>query len=104
MQYFFADGHVRSFTSTSYNDDKYLELLDWEAINAKYWKSDENDLRRQEKKQAELLVKDCLPLNAIELFCVYNEKAQQVMYSYMVEAKQRFDVKISPHKLYYDHL
>ena len=104
LQYFFTDGHVRSYTSTPYNDDKHLEHLDWNAINARIWKSDESDLRRQEKKQAELLVKDHVPLNAIELFGVFNEKAQQMLQTFLLEAKQNFDVKISPHKLYYDHL
>lgn len=35
LPYFFTDGHIRSFTSTSYNDDKYLEKLDWNAISIK---------------------------------------------------------------------
>jgi hypothetical protein len=104
LQYFFADGHVRSYTSTSYNDDKHLEHLEWNVFQATYWKSDDSDLRRQEKKQAELLVKDHVPLNAIELFCVFNEKAQQILQSFLLEEKKSFDVKISPHKLYYDHL
>jgi len=104
LPYFYTDGHVRSYTSTSYNDDKHLEHLDWGTFRATYWKSDESDLRRQEKKQAELLVKDHVPLNAIELFGVFNEKAQQMLQTFLLEAKQNFDVKISPHKLYYDHL
>ncbi len=104
LPYFFTDGHVRSFTSTSYNDDINLDLLDWDAIHARIWKSDDTDLRRQEKKQAELLVKHHIPVNAIELFCVYNEKAQQILCTYLAAAKQSFEVKSSPHKLYYDHL
>ncbi|NTW82945.1 MAG: DUF4433 domain-containing protein [Chlorobiaceae bacterium] len=104
LEYFFTDGHVRSCTSTSYNDESYLEILDWDAINARIWKSDDTDLRRQEKKQAELLVKHHVPINAIELFCVYNEKAQQILCSCLVAESLSFDVKISPRKLYYDHL
>jgi hypothetical protein len=104
LPYFFTDGHIRSCTSTSYNDDRYLEILDWDTFKTTYWKSDDTDLRRQEKKQAELLVKHHVPVNAIELFCVYNEKAQQILRTYLAEEKQSFDVKTSPHKLYYDHL
>lgn len=104
LEYFFTDGHVRSCTSTSYNDDRFLEILDWDAISARIWKSDDTDLRRQEKKQAELLVKHHVPINAIELFCVYNEKAQQILCSCLAAESLGFDVKISPQKLYYDHL
>ena len=104
LPYFFTDGHIRSFTSTSYNDDKYLEKLDWSAIFATYWKSDEADLRKQEKKQAELLVKNYVPVNAIELFCVYNEHAKGILYSFLSGMNHEFEVRISPKKLYYDHL
>jgi hypothetical protein len=53
LKYFFTDGHGRSRTSTAYTDDKDLQKLDWDAIYATNWRSDETDLRRKEKKQAE---------------------------------------------------
>jgi len=74
------------------------------VIYAQFWKSDDTDLRRQEKKQAELLVRDHVPVDAIELFGVYNENARQSMISSLSDAKLDFMVKVSPDKLYYDHL
>ncbi len=58
LEYFFTDGHARSQTSTFYNADSDFSNLDWEAIGATYWKSDETDLRRKEKKQAEIFIKN----------------------------------------------
>jgi hypothetical protein len=104
LSFFFTDGHLKSLTSTAYNDERHLNKLDWEVIFAQYWKSDDADLRRQEKKQAELLVKDYVPVNAIELFGVYNEKAPQTMISLLAAARLDFAVRVSPQKLYYDHL
>lgn len=104
LPYFFTDGHLKSLTSTAYNDDRYLDRLDWDVVFARFWKSDDTDLRRQEKKQAELLVKGHVPVNAFELFGVYNEKARQTIAALLSEAQLDFVVKVSPEKLYYDHL
>lgn len=75
--YFFSDGHVRSSTSAKYIDDECFSLLDWGTIYAEFWRSDETDLRRKEKKQAELLVKHHVPLNCIEYIGVFNSRSHQ---------------------------
>ena len=55
LKYFFTDGHARSSTSIHYTHEDDFEKLDWETIYATYWKSDETDLRRKEKKQSEFM-------------------------------------------------
>jgi hypothetical protein len=104
LNYFFTDGHARSLTSSKYVDDKDFELLDWKTIYDTFWKNDNSDLRRKEKKQAELLIKNELPLSCIEHICVFNESARQNVINLLQAANIEIQVRISPTKLYYDHL
>ncbi len=75
LEYFFTDGHARSSTSIPYTSDDDFDNLDWDTIHNTYWKSDETDLRRKEKKQSELLVKNHMPVSCIQYIGVYNETA-----------------------------
>jgi hypothetical protein len=104
LEYFFTDGHARSETSTFYNKKKDFENLDWDTIYDNYWKSDETDLRRQEKKQAEFMVKTYLPVSAIEHLGVFNENAKQIVSNLLAESNLNINIRISPQKLYYDNL
>ena len=78
LEFVFTDGHaVDSFTAL-YNKDNINdldELLDWVAINGKYW-NDENDLDRKRRKEAEFLVEGDVDASAILGFVVYNENSK----------------------------
>lgn len=104
LKYFFTDGHARSRTSTAYTDDPDLDKLDWNAIYATNWKSDEVDLRRKEKKQSELFVKDHVPFSCVEHIGVFNRNAEQKVLSLLSTQQINIPIRISPQKLYYDHL
>lgn len=104
LAYFFTDGHARSVTSTYYNKNEDFEKLDWDTIYNTYWMSDETDLRRKEKKQAELLVKHHIPVSAIEFIGVYNEAAKEKVSDLLVRAQLKINIRISPEKLFYDNL
>ena len=101
---FFTDGHARSSTSTPYTNDADFEKLDWDAIRATKWISDETDLRRKEKKQSEFLVKNHVPISCIQYIGVYNKTAEQKVLALLDKCKTIIPVSISPNKLYYDHL
>lgn len=104
LAYFFTDGHARSKTSITYTNDADLDKLDWPVINSSNWKSDETDLRRKEKKQAEFLVKERVPVECIQYIGVYNKIAEQKVLSLLDTQQVVIPVRISPKKLYYDHL
>lgn len=104
LPFFFSDGHVRSETSTKYTAEEDFAQLDWDTIYATYWKSDEIDLRRKEKKQAEFLVKDHVPVDCIEYIGVYSTFAKTNVTRMLEEANVAITVRVSPQKLYYDHL
>jgi hypothetical protein len=104
LKYFFTDGHGRSRTSTAYTDEQDLQKLDWDAIYATNWRSDETDLRRKEKKQAEFFVKEHVPLFCIKHIGVYNKIVEQKVLTLISANQLCIPVRISPQKLYYDHL
>ena len=104
LVYFFSDGHVRSKTSIKYTRDEDFDLLDWTAIYATDWRPDETDLRRKQKKQAEFLVKHHVPFRCIEYIGVFNEAARQKVVNSLAKHNVTLPVRVSPQKLYYDHL
>jgi hypothetical protein len=104
LHYFFIDGHARSRTSTAYTVEADLQKLDWDAIYATNWRSDDSDLRRKEKKQSKLLVKGYVPFSCIEHLGVFNKNAEQKVVYLFNSHSINIPIKISPQKLYYDHL
>lgn len=104
LEFFFSDGHARSDTSAKYNHEKQFTKLDWDAIYATKWKSDASDLRRQMKKQSELLVKEHLPVSCFEYIGVFNEAANEKVLTLIKSAGLTIEVKTEPKFLYYDHL
>jgi hypothetical protein len=104
LQFFFTDGHARSRTSTAYANEADLQKLDWEAIYASNWKSDESDLRRKEKKQSEFFVKGHVPFSCMEHIGVFNKTAEQKVLYLFNSHSINTPIKISPQRLYYDHL
>jgi hypothetical protein len=104
LEFFFTDGHARSKTSTAYTDEADLQKLDWDAIYATSWKSDELDLRRKEKKQSEFFVKSHVAFSCIEHIGVFSKDAvQKVLYLFNSHSIKT-PVRVSPKQLYYDHL
>lgn len=78
LDFVFTDGHAVDSFSTQYTTADLAqidEILDMNAIRAKYWK-DENDLDLKRRKEAEFLVLGDLPFEAILGFVVYNEAAK----------------------------
>ncbi len=78
LDFVFTDGHAVDGFTTQYTVDDIQNIetiLDKNAINAKYWK-DENDLDRKRRKEAEFLVLGDIAHDAILGFLTYNENAK----------------------------
>ncbi|GAB6011453.1 type II toxin-antitoxin system toxin DNA ADP-ribosyl transferase DarT [Viscerimonas tarda] len=77
--YFFSDGHATDSLTTFYDKSKVRELpniIDWDAIKARYWSGNENLILKC-KKQAEFLVQEDLPPDYIIGFVCYNEETKE---------------------------
>ena len=84
LDFVFTDGHAVDSFSTQYTaaDIQNIDaILDKDAINAKYWK-DENDLDKKRRKEAEFLVLGDIVCEAILGFLTYNEAAKNKIISF----------------------
>jgi hypothetical protein len=88
LEYVFTNGHALDRFSTQYaNDDisQIDEILDWEAVEAKYWR-DDSDLDRTRRKEAEFLVLGDITAHAILGFIVYSDDAKDKMKDFGVDS------------------
>lgn len=79
LDFVFTDGHAVDSFSTQYAQadiDNIDDLLDKDAINAKYWK-DENDLDLKRRKEAEFLVLGDIVKSAILGVCCLQPNGQR---------------------------
>jgi len=104
LEYFFTDVNARVSTANYYTSKIDFDKLDWSTIYSTYWRSDETDLQRKQKKQAEFLIKEYLPISCIEYIGVYNEEAKQRILFLLEQEKIELKIRVSPEKLYYDNL
>lgn len=87
LDFVFTDGHAVDGFSTQYSIDDVQNIdaiLDKGAINAKYWR-DENDLDMKRRKEAEFLVLGDIALNAVLGYLVYNESARNRLVHFGVD-------------------
>lgn len=87
LDFVFTDGHaVDGFSSqyTATNIQNIDTILDKDAINAKYWR-DENDLDRKRRKEAEFLVLGDISQEGILGFITYNENAKNTLINFGID-------------------
>lgn len=78
IDFIFTDGHAVDSLSRCYGKadiKQFNTLLDFKAINARFWKS-ESDLDLKRRKEAEFLIVGDLPLSAIAGYVVFQESAK----------------------------
>lgn len=84
LDFMFTSGHAVSRLTTKHtaNDVQNInDLIDWKAVDAKYWISETDpDLKR--KKEAEFLILGDIPLYAVIGYIVYNEEAKDKMVAF----------------------
>ncbi|MCU0446744.1 MAG: DUF4433 domain-containing protein [Microscillaceae bacterium] len=79
LDFVFTDGHAIDSFSSQYNttDIQHIDtILDKSAINARYWK-DENDLDKKRRKEAEFLVLGDIAPTDVLGYLTYNETSQK---------------------------
>ncbi len=90
LDFIFSNGHaVDSFTSqfTSEDIDNLNNILDWNAIKAKYWR-DDTDLDLKRRKEAEFLVSGDISIHAILGYLVYNQNSKDKIINFGVNAEK----------------
>ncbi len=86
----FTDGHALSALSSFYTKDKLLQINDiinYDDVYSTQWNS-EIDIDLKRRKEAELLVKNDLPISFIRGYVVYNEMAKQTLIENGIDASK----------------
>ena len=87
LDFVFTNGHAIDCFTTQFTPDNINNIdsiIDWNAVNSKYWK-DDNDLDMKRRKEAEFLVLGDIASDGILGFMVYNQTAQNKMIELGVE-------------------
>lgn len=94
-QLVFTDRHAKLDYTKFYQHVEDLVNLNWELIKTEQW-GRQYGAERKEMKQAECLVHEFVPIEAILGIAVLNEKAQKQVYQYLSESGLDIPVKIKP--------
>jgi len=78
LDFVFTDGHAVMTFTDFFDDLHYLEYLDWDVMESRYWNDTNEDNDRKRRRQAEFLVHNSLPWQLITEIGVINStiKAQ----------------------------
>ena len=77
----FTDGHALSFLTSFYSKEALSQInniVSFDDVYSSQWNSDE-DLDLKRRKEAELLLKNDLPVQYLRGFVVYNNKAKDLL-------------------------
>lgn len=76
--YCFTDGHAEMGPTLPYNDwQTHKDKVPWHVMSGRYWGDTPAQPDRKRQRQAEFLVRDTFPWDAIESIGVYDEKMRQ---------------------------
>jgi hypothetical protein len=92
LEYIFTDRNAKIKIAKFYTDVKDLHELNWDIINSKEWKNDENNIARQDFKQAEFLIKNYVPVHYIHAIVVKNQERKE--YFENIITKLALDIKV----------
>lgn len=94
-QYVFTDRHAKLDYAKFYTTPDDLEKLNWDFIKTDQW-GRQYGAERKEMKQAECLVYQFIPTEALLGIAVLNEKAQELVNQYLNDNGVEIPVKIKP--------
>jgi hypothetical protein len=76
VEFVFTDGHGLAFFTKQFDRLERLDAVDWEMVYQRYWSDDTNDMDRQRRKQAELLVHRSCPWSLIQEIAVIDTETR----------------------------
>ena len=72
----FTDGHGTMAFTNYYNDLNFLDEIDWDVMDSKYWYDTSDDPDRKRRRQAEFLVHRYFPLSLVQGIGVYDSQVE----------------------------
>ena len=100
-EFCFTDGHAKDRLTAYYNQLSDLDKVDWSVVEQKYWFSTENEPDKMRRKQAEFLVKTCVPLSCLSGIIVLDDIAAEAVNTIKEETGCGLPVHIDYKRKYY---
>lgn len=101
LGFVYSDGHgIARFTSW-FDDLSNLDRIDWDAVNAKYWKDTVDDMDRQRRKQAEFLVHRFCRWALIEEIGVLNSTMKERVEAILADHPSKNQPKVTIRRQWY---
>lgn len=102
IRFVFSDGHGIAFYTQWFDDLNHLDKVDWNMVYEHYWGDTDHDPDRQRRKQAEFLVHEFCPWDAIHTIGVIDSKMKKKVEKILQQFPDRHQpvVEIIP-KWYY---
>lgn len=94
LDYIFTDMHAYYQWATFYSNLNDLSNIDWQILQRRDFSRDECDPAKFERYQAEALIHNHCPVNALHGMVCYNEKTEQDLNTYL----NKRELKIPVHK------
>lgn len=76
LRFVFTDAHAYPYWAGYYSDLQHLDRIDWEILQRRDFKRDPDDPQKMERYQAEALIHDQVPPDALLGIVCYNESVQ----------------------------
>ncbi|MBM7578533.1 type II toxin-antitoxin system toxin DNA ADP-ribosyl transferase DarT [Jeotgalibacillus terrae] len=73
LPFVFTDGHAIMFLTEFYNNLEFLNKIDWDVMESKYWSDTDEDPDRKRRRQAEFLIHQQVLMKDITGIAVYSE-------------------------------
>ena len=102
LEFVFTDRNAKLAFANFYNEEQYLDQIQWDVVKSRVWKNDESSLNRQDYKQAEFLVRNYMPVNCLTVLVTKNEAKKRYFEELMLNLSLDIPVyQDKTSKLYY---
>lgn len=85
LSFAFSDGHPIVALSSFYEETADLDKVDWKVMRLKYWQDTDKDSDRERRRQAEFLVHETFPWEAVEYLAVRTPDMKRRLDKYLSE-------------------
>jgi hypothetical protein len=93
LAFVFTNQHAYTVDTDFFSDIADLKQIDWKLLQNRDFKTDDNDLGKHSRYQAETLVHKHLPLNGVLGVGCFNDTAKQKIEAMMQTCGQKMSVK-----------
>jgi len=96
LDFVFTDMHAYYQWASFYSDLTHLNKIDWPILQARNFARDLNDPAKFERYQAEALVKQHCPIDALLGIACYNAQVEQQVKQHIQQRNMNLDVIVRP--------